>query len=66
MLSISVNYKAMRSKRNNLWYSLLFLVVGGLLIRLSFSLVAGATALMIAGVAFLLVAMMVFWRNFRE
>jgi hypothetical protein len=47
-------------KRKNLWYSLFFLAAGGLLIRLSFSLSAGATAVLVTGVAFLLAAMVVF------
>jgi len=52
--------------RKNLWYSLIFVAAGGLLIRLSFSLSIGATVVLFAGIALLLAAMVVFWLNFRE
>lgn len=56
----------MKRCRNNLWYSLLLLATGGLLIRFSFSLDAGGTMVMLLGVLALLGAMVIFWFNFRE
>jgi hypothetical protein len=56
----------MQRSRNNLWYSLALATAGGLLIRLSFSLNNGSTAVMAIGVLALLAAMIVFWFNFWE
>ncbi|HVS94250.1 MAG TPA: hypothetical protein VHE59_19570 [Mucilaginibacter sp.] len=55
-------------KRQNLWYSLLWLFLGVLLLRLSFLIEQKAPAeiVLVAGVILVLVALIVFWKNFRE
>jgi hypothetical protein len=64
ILRISVNDQKnnpMIRKRKDLWYSLFFLFAGGLLIRPSFSFSAGAAIMLLAGIACLLAAMVIFW-----
>ncbi|HVW12482.1 MAG TPA: hypothetical protein VHB54_01590 [Mucilaginibacter sp.] len=55
-------------KRQNLWYSLPWLFLGVLLLRLSFLIEQKAPAeiVLVAGVILVLVALIVFWKNFRE
>ncbi|MBS1524909.1 MAG: hypothetical protein JST19_04630 [Bacteroidetes bacterium] len=55
-------------KRQNLWFSLLWLFLGVLLLRLSFYIEAKAPAeiVLVAGVILVLIALIVFWKNFRE
>jgi hypothetical protein len=61
-------YDMIQPRRKNLWYCLLFLIFGGILIRLAY-LTADktlATVLLAIGVLFLCVVMVIFWLNFRE
>jgi hypothetical protein len=55
-------------KRNNLWYSLLFIFLGGFLLRQSFFVENKALAIvaLAIGVVFMISAAIVFWKNFRE
>ncbi len=52
--------------RKSLWYSLAFIAIGSLLIRLSFSLNAGATIVMILGIVWCIAALVVFLDQFQE
>jgi len=55
-------------KRKNLWYALLFLFFGGFLLRQSFYIENKTLAIitLATGVIFVIAAVIVFWKNFRE
>lgn len=55
-------------KRSNLWYLLLFIFLGAFLLRQSFYIQDKALAIvaLAAGTVFMISAMIVFWKNFRE
>ena len=58
----------LKSKRNNLWYALLLVFLGGLSLRLAFYFeqrVAAAIAVVL-GAIMIIVALIIFWRNFSE
>lgn len=55
-------------KRANLWYALLFIFLGGFLLRQSFYIQNKAIAIvaLATGTVLMISAMIVFWKNFRE
>jgi len=55
-------------KRKNLWYALLFIFLGGFLLRQSFYIENKVLAIvaLATGVIFMIAAIIVFWKNFRE
>jgi uncharacterized membrane protein HdeD (DUF308 family) len=55
-------------KKKNLWFSLLFLFLGTLLLKLSFFIAqkAAATTVLIMGIISIAGALIIFWKNFRE
>lgn len=57
-----------KPQQKNLWFSLLFIFLGALLLRLAFYVESKSPAIiMLAGGAILVVAaLIIFWKNFRE
>ncbi len=57
-----------KSKRSNLWYALLFIFLGGIALRLAYAIpqMVPAIAVAVLGAIMVVVALIIFWRNFGE
>jgi uncharacterized membrane protein YhaH (DUF805 family) len=57
-----------KPKRSNLWYALLFIFLGGISLRLAYSIqqTMPAIAVVVLGAIMVIVALIIFWKNFSE